>query len=130
MNQFNVQSTSIVEQATTRQFEERQQLRQAREDAHRQASALEQFASQVSSQSEAQSFSPFTSAATPPAELQATLQQLEKSVAEIQRLQTGIREQYAAIEEIKRRARNLKYTLIGVGAVVVLIVFIIILHAL
>lgn len=122
------QSNIVIEQATIQQFEERKRLRQALEDARQKASTLEQFTSQISEHGNTSQLSPLTSEASPPAELQATLPALERSVAEIHNIEKMIHEQYDAIEEIQRRARNMKYMLIGGGVVLIFILLLLILH--
>ncbi|MFL5659454.1 MAG: hypothetical protein ACJ8CB_35380 [Ktedonobacteraceae bacterium] len=110
-------------------FDERKRLRQALEESFSQTRSLEQYSSQVEVTAVTQQLAPLTGEATPPNELAAVLPLLERAVTEGRNTQARIREQYAAIEEIKRRARNLKYTLIGSGVAVFGILFLILLHA-
>jgi hypothetical protein len=125
MNDFNV----IVEQETVQYFSQRQRLRQGLNQARNQVQILEQFSSCVPASGQATQISSLTSKATPPAELQAVLPELERSVENMDWLNASIHEKYVAIEEIQRQASAQK-AMLTIGVVIIgIILFVILLFA-
>jgi hypothetical protein len=125
MNQSPI--TTLPEFA--RLIEERKHIRAARAEAQRQANILAQLAQRVPKSGTGEPLGPLTNEATPTEEITAVLPLLEQQLLTIQQIETRIREHYAAIQEIKRKARNLKLILICCGlAVFIVLVLVVLLY--
>lgn len=87
------------------------------------ANRLRGMQSKASNKGDATELDPLTADQTPPAELLAAVQQLEKEIAEMERLQQSVSDSESEIRSIEERYRTLMTWAIIALVVVVVVLF-------
>ncbi len=123
------QSNIHIPPEFVRQVDARIRLRADLSHAHNNINQLNQLSSQVPTHGTAQTIALADANTTPPQKVAMVLPILQQELTEIRRIETTIQEQHKAIEEIKRKAKNLMITLISVGVAAVLILVVVLLFA-
>lgn len=119
------QSNIYVPPEFVRLVDERIHLRAEYSNARNDVNQLNQFTGQVPMNAPTQPLALAQAGTTPPLQVAAALPLLQKELVEIQRVENTIKEQYLAIEEIKRKAKSFMMTLIGVGVGVALVLILV-----